>query len=216
MDGRRRSGHHSISADPKLPELRRFGPGAFKLHWLGALEQSDRSGSRMQRWIGIALVLAAFWTLESARAADTVTYYYTSPQGTVLAKADTAGNLISTADYRPYGSQGLGTPEHGPGYTGHVNDVNSGLVYVQARYYDSEVGQFLSPDPAPVRAAGANFNRDVYAGNNPVRFVDPDGWDITCTGHLRPGACRRRSAFGREWVWRGRRPGRSTQRIQFQ
>ena len=143
---------------------------------------SQTKRTRMQRWIGIAVVLAAFLTLGAARAADVVTYYYTSPQGTVLAKADSAGNLISTADYRPYGSQALGTPEQGPGYTGHVNDVDSGLVYMQARYYDPETGQFLSPDPSPVRAAGANFNRYVYAGNNPVRFVDLDGRDITCTG----------------------------------
>lgn len=137
---------------------------------------SQTKRTRMKRWIGIAVVLAAFLTLASARAADVVTYYYTSPQGTVLAKADSAGNLISTADYRPYGSQALGTPEQGPGYTGHVNDVDSGLVYMQARYYDPEIGRFLSTDPASTTPGSVvAFNRYVYASNNPVLNIDPDG-----------------------------------------
>jgi RHS repeat-associated protein len=110
------------------------------------------------------------------QAAETVTYYYTSPQGTVLAKADSAGNVISTSDYRPYGSQALGTPEQGPGYTGHVNDVDSGLVYMQARYYDPEIGRFLSTDSASTTPGSVSaFNRYVYAKNNPLLNIDPDG-----------------------------------------
>jgi Rhs family protein len=111
-----------------------------------------------------------------AQAAETVTYYYTSPQGTVLVKADSAGNLISTADYRPYGSQALGTPEQGPGYAGHVNDVDSELVYMQARYYDPEVGRFISVDPKAVTIGNAaSLSRFSYAANNPLTNIDPDG-----------------------------------------
>ena len=36
---------------------------------------------------------------------------------------------------------------NGPGYTGHVNDPDTGLVYMQARYYDPGWGGFLSVDP---------------------------------------------------------------------
>ncbi|MEZ2419269.1 RHS repeat-associated core domain-containing protein [Luteibacter sp. RCC_6_2] len=109
-------------------------------------------------------------------AAETVTYYYTSPQGTVLATTDSAGNVISNTDYRPYGSQALGTPEKGPGYTGHMNDVDSGLVYMQARYYDPQVGRFLSVDPHGADAGDVNsFARYSYANLNPVTNIDPDG-----------------------------------------
>jgi RHS repeat-associated protein len=128
---------------------------------------------------GWLFLLLTAWTLLVAgvvQAADTVTYYYTSPQGTVLAKADSAGNVISTSDYRPYGSRALGTPEQGPGYTGHVNDVDSGLVYMQARYYDPEIGRFLSTDSASTTPGSVSaFNRYVYAKNNPVLNIDPDG-----------------------------------------
>lgn len=114
-------------------------------------------------------------------AAETLTYYYTSPQGTVLATADAAGVVLSIADYRPYGAQALGSPAPGPGYTGHVNDSDSGLVYMQQRYYDPSVGRFLSVDPVePEQADVFSFNRFVYAKSNPIANVDPDGRESAC------------------------------------
>lgn len=129
-------------------------------------------------WLTALLLLMAMVcaSMGVAHAAETITYYYTSPQGTVLAKADASGNILSNADYRPYGAQALGTPEQGPGYTGHVNDVDSGLVYMQARYYAPDVGRFLSEDPKPVNAGdNARFSRFSYASNNPMLNIDPDG-----------------------------------------
>lgn len=134
----------------------------------------------------IALFLATAFTL--ARA-GTVTYVYSDPQGTPLAEADASGNITATFDYRPYGAQALGSPKDGPGYTGHVNDVGSGFVYMQARYYDPAVGRFLSVDPvAPVAGNKFNFNRYGYADDNPVRYVDPDG--RTCTEANKTYTCQ--------------------------
>jgi RHS repeat-associated protein len=62
------------------------------------------------------------------------------------------------------------------GYTGHVMDQSSGLIYMQQRYYDPQVGRFLSVDPAPVDVtSAANFSRYWYADDNPYVFTDPDG-----------------------------------------
>jgi len=45
-----------------------------------------------------------------------------------------------------------------------------------ARYYDQLSGRFLSIDPVRVDPnTGGNWNRYAYAGNNPYKFVDPDG-----------------------------------------
>jgi RHS repeat-associated protein len=122
--------------------------------------------------VGLVLLTTA-WT--SAHA-GTVTYYYTDPQGTPLAEADAQGNIIATFDYRPYGSQALGTPPKGPGYTGHVNDPDTGLVYMKARYYDPISGRFVSADPVKPNAGNVNnLNRYAYANNNLVMNIDPDG-----------------------------------------
>jgi RHS repeat-associated protein len=109
----------------------------------------------------------------------TVTYVYTDTLGTPLAEADANGNIIATFEYRPYGAQILGTAPNGPGYTGHVNDPETGLIYMQARYYDTETGRFLSLDPKRSNAGNPfDFNRFSYVNNNPIINVDPDG--TTC------------------------------------
>ena len=52
--------------------------------------------------------------------------------------------------------------------------VTSGR-FVQ-RYYDPQIGRFLSTDPVATSASdGSNFNRYWYANDNPFRFSDPDG-----------------------------------------
>lgn len=111
-----------------------------------------------------------------AQSQGTVTYVYTDPQGTPLAETDANGNVTKTFDYTPYGTTALGTPPNGPGYTGHVNDPETNLVYMQGRYYDHATGHFLSVDPvAPTAGNSFKFNRYDYANNNPIVNVDPDG-----------------------------------------
>ncbi|TPG08492.1 RHS repeat-associated core domain-containing protein [Rhodanobacter glycinis] len=129
------------------------------------------------------LVMMVLWTLVPVAHAGTHHYYYTDPQGTVLAKADANGTIIATYDYAPYGTAvaSMNPAPNGPGYTGHVNDADTGLVYMQARYYDPGTGRFLSVDPVtPSPGNTFNFNRYDYTNNNPINHIDPDGrciWD---------------------------------------
>lgn len=130
---------------------------------------------------GVALCLLLY---SSAYAqSGTVTYVYTDPQGTPLAEADASGHITATFDYRPYGAVATGTAPNGPGYTGHVNDPDTGLVYMQARFYDPVVGRFISTDPVePAPGKIYSFNRFAYVNDNPIRFVDPDGRVVQING----------------------------------
>lgn len=127
-----------------------------------------------------SLCLLGLWLglgLQAHAQSDTVTYVYTDPQGTPLVEADAQGNVVARYDYTPYGSSvvSLGNPPDGPGYTGHVNDPETGLVYMQARYYQP-FGRFLSPDPAGSSAGNIySFNQYAYADNNPIKNTDPTG-----------------------------------------
>ncbi|MFN3200792.1 MAG: RHS repeat-associated core domain-containing protein [Bradymonadia bacterium] len=56
------------------------------------------------------------------------------------------------------------------GYTNHMED-ESGLTYMQARYYRPELGGFLSRDPVYHAGQGAG----VYVDGNPAMMIDPDG-----------------------------------------
>ncbi|HET7630610.1 MAG TPA: RHS repeat-associated core domain-containing protein, partial [Candidatus Saccharimonadales bacterium] len=126
------------------------------------------------------LVVGVVYAQQSSTV-TTVTYIYTDAQGNVIAKADDQGNIIARYTYRPYGTQQSGPTNTGPGYTGHVHDPDTGLVYMQQRYYDPVVGRFISPDPVtPAPGNVFNFNRYVYANNNPLRYTDPDGRSVTC------------------------------------
>ncbi|TPG05348.1 RHS repeat-associated core domain-containing protein [Rhodanobacter glycinis] len=118
--------------------------------------------------------------------AGTVTYVYTDLQGTPLAEADASGTITARFDYAPYGTAvaSMSPAPNGPGYTGHVNDADTGLVYMQARYYDPVTAHFLSVDPkAPAAGNTFNFNRYAYANNNPIVNIDPDGRQIAGTAN---------------------------------
>lgn len=124
------------------------------------------------------VAITSLWLVAGMAHAGTKHYYYTDPQGTVLAKADEQGAIVSRNDYAPYGSAApnMDAAPDGPGYTGHVNDPDTGLVYMQARYYDPVVGRFLSEDPVgPAVGNPYNFNRFAYANNNPIVNMDADG-----------------------------------------
>ena len=61
-------------------------------------------------------------------------------------------------------------------YRGYYYDVETGLYYLQRRYYNPEWGRFLNADGYVSTGAGMlGYNMFVYANNNPVMFVDPTG-----------------------------------------
>ena len=60
-------------------------------------------------------------------------------------------------------------------YTGQRED-GTGLYYYGARYYDPDLGNFISPDtvvPDPTKLI--DYNRYLYARGNPVKYNDPNG-----------------------------------------
>lgn len=72
-------------------------------------------------------------------------------------------------------------------FTGHEYDDDTALSYTVARYYDGDVGKFVSQDPVflavgtgdrRAKAALANpqfFNSYSYTANNPLKYVDEQG-----------------------------------------
>jgi RHS repeat-associated protein len=106
---------------------------------------------------------------------SSVTYIYTDGLGSPVARTDGNGNVISRTRYEPYGYVASGV-QPTIGFTGHVNDVDTGLTYMQQRYYDPVAGRLLSIDPVTTDAnTGGSFNRYAYASNSPYKYVDPDG-----------------------------------------
>ena len=124
------------------------------------------------KWIVAFMLLS----LSMVTRAQTIEYVHTDPLGSPVAITNQAGQVIERMQYEPYGANIGQSNSDRPGYTGHVMDSQSGLTYMQQRYYDPTIGRFLSTDPVTANSVtGANFNRFWYANNNPYRFTDPDG-----------------------------------------
>lgn len=114
----------------------------------------------------------------------TVYYYVTNLQGDVVGLLDTTGARVVTYTYDAWGV-GLtvtGTKANSIGmlnplrYRGYVYDVETGLYYLQSRYYDPQVGRFLNADI--FYSTGQGFvgnNMFAYCGNTPVSNYDPTG-----------------------------------------
>lgn len=67
-------------------------------------------------------------------------------------------------------------------FTGKERDAESGLDFFGARYMSSAQGRWTSPDRMNVTddklLVPSTLNKYVYAANNPLRFIDPDGRDV--------------------------------------
>jgi RHS repeat-associated protein len=103
------------------------------------------------------------------------TYYYVNDHlGSTLMVTDKEGQVVWRGEVSPFGEQlgSVGILEFSAKFTGKDLDEETGLYYFNARWYDAELGRFISQDPIK---DGVNWY--VYCGNNPLLFVDPLGLD---------------------------------------
>src|SRR5690606_32449127 len=103
-------------------------------------------------------------------------YQHTDALGSPVVVTNESRTIVKRNEYEPYGKLVGAAMEDGPGYTGHMADAPTGLVYMQQRYYDPTIdGRFPSVDPVTPISPGGTFNRYWYANANPYKFKDPDG-----------------------------------------
>ena len=115
-------------------------------------------------------------------------WYIYDGLGSVVAEVDsgqssTDGSVTVTATraYNAYGavrsSSGTSASSHKfCGGLGHTTDA-TGLIYMRARYYDPEIGRFISEDPA-----GDGADLYTYCDSNPVCRYDADGNEWSLAG----------------------------------
>lgn len=101
----------------------------------------------------------------------TTQVYGITPRGDV-ANLMTSNGEVTDFTYTAYGEPtSENTSLHNPfGYTGEYTDAETGLVYLRNRYYDPEIGIFITIDPAK-----DGLNWYAYCSGNPIVFVDPTG-----------------------------------------
>lgn len=95
--------------------------------------------------------------------------------GSITNIAETSGTSVERHNFDAWGG---GTPSYTlrRGWCGHEHLTEFGLINMNARLYDPVLGRFLSPDPyIQTPDNPANFNRDAYCLNNPLKYSDESG-----------------------------------------
>src|SRR6187401_3093373 len=125
------------------------------------------------------LGLLAGAAVHMSALAGTITYYHNDLAGSPIAATNSSGQVLWREGYRPYGERttnSAASSSNDVWFTSRRQDVETGLVYMGARYYDPVTGRFASTDPKGFDDNNVHsHNRYAYANNNPYRYADPDG-----------------------------------------
>ena len=116
--------------------------------------------------------------------ATTPYHYQLDHLGTPQELTTPEGEIVWSAHYRAYGQIArldVGKIDNPLRFQGQYFDQESGLHYNRHRYYNPDIGRYLTPDP--VKLAGG-INGYQYA-LNPTGWVDPLG--LACTRGKCPG-----------------------------
>jgi RHS repeat-associated protein len=150
------------------------GTGTMLTRYVDELYE-DRAG------VGNGYVFAAGRLVGRLRGAGR-RHVHVDHRGSVILVTTAAGVIDGRGWFGPYGRVVANAdPDGGRAMAGLVLDGETGLYYCNQRYFSPAIGRFLSPDPRylaqPERELDSPeaHNLYVYAGADPVDFVDPTG-----------------------------------------
>ena len=122
-------------------------------------------------------------------------YYVMNLQGDIIGLVNAAGAWVVEYRYDVWGNiqsisgslAGTLGADNPLRYRGYYYDTETGLYYISCRYYNPEIGRFISPDTTNVLEVQDDlYDKNLYAycDNNPVMRVDSSG----AVWHLAVGA----------------------------
>jgi RHS repeat-associated protein len=116
----------------------------------------------------------------SVETSGNISYYRTDEKHSVTDILDEVGKEQVTIEYDEYGviknPEVVSTSGNIFAYTGHVYEESTGLYYAKARYYDVEIGRFVSEDSYQGELSdSASLNLYTYCTNNSIVYYDPTG-----------------------------------------
>jgi RHS repeat-associated protein len=117
----------------------------------------------------------------AVRIGTTNTWVHPDQVGSVQVLTDSSGNVYNRFYHRPFGDRYQTSNSNlndDVDFVGQRRDIETGLIYYPARYYDPVLGRFIAADPSEPGDPRVGVNRYAYALNDPIDLVD-DGHDTT-------------------------------------
>ncbi len=140
----------------------------------------NTNGTKKTKQIYAADRLVA--TIETVSSTVTPYYDHTDYLGSTNVVSDSTGAQVELLDYYPFGNQRISSGAYTGQrqYVGQIYDADTGLDYLNARYYNGTQGRFISQDPIfwnPEKFLNdpQQLNSYSYARNNPITLSDPTG-----------------------------------------
>lgn len=135
------------------------------------LQESDANGQVLNKYtFGLGLI--------KSEGGGNTRFYHTDGLGSTRLLTDASGQVTDRYVYDAFGKliASAGNSSNSFQFAGEQRD-GTGLDYLRARYYDSDLGRFISKDAFGGRMSSPiSKNPYAYANNNPVVFTDPSGY----------------------------------------
>ena len=193
--------HYLINLDGRTKQTLYIGKAFEKVTTTNGLGQKTVE-YKHYIYAGGKLIATQTQVVESTDAEKTASpnhthYLHADALGSIDTITDETGKVVQRVAFDPFGKrdvQGDGTALSDRGYTGHEHMDGLGLINMNARLYDAEIGRFVSPDTVIQAAAlGQNYNRYSYVMNNPLKYTDSSGhlfgWIGKAIGGIAKSSC---------------------------
>jgi RHS repeat-associated protein len=130
-------------------------------------------------------MVAEYSTAIASQQDAKVSYLTSDHLGSPRINTDANGQVIARHDYQPFGEEisraSYGIDSVRKKFTSYEKDTETNLDFAQARYFNSGLGRFSSPDYFANDTHAIDpqsWNLYVYTRNNPLNATDPSGKDI--------------------------------------
>jgi RHS repeat-associated protein len=146
------------------------GTSVFAYDGDNLVEETNSAGTVVARYEGTQNIDEPLAMLRSGATS----YYHADGLGSITSLSNAAGALAQTYTFDSFGEQtaSSGSLTNPFRFTARDFDSETNLQFSRARYYDPNVGRFLSEDPF---AFGGGINFYAYVGNDSTNFTDPLG-----------------------------------------
>jgi RHS repeat-associated protein len=151
-------------------------------------KETTPSGTEHRHYVNVGSRVLGVYLTKSSGAPE-MRYFHFDSQDSLTVITNNSGAVLERLAYEAFGKRRFPNGTADPtnvifgvttdrGFTTHEHLDELGLIHMNGRIYDPLLARFMTADPTvPHPLNLQSYNRYSYARNNPIRVIDPDGFD---------------------------------------